>query len=95
MGHGLLRWTLQPNITPVARLLAYVTGLVNQELLLKSKYLLAENCILKAICSQASGSPVPSELRSPKSVNAWAANYCSKSLESPSPTPFSAGIANW
>ena len=48
MGHGLLRWTLQPNITPVARLLAYVTGLVNQELLLKNEYLLAENCILKA-----------------------------------------------
>jgi len=48
MGHGLLRWTLQPNITPVARLLAYVTGLVNQELLLKNEYLLAENRILKA-----------------------------------------------
>ena len=48
MGHGLLRWTLQPNITTVARLLAYVTGLVNQELLLKNEYLLAENCILKA-----------------------------------------------
>ena len=48
MGHGLLRWNLKPNITGVARLLAYVTGLVNQELLLKNEYLLAENRILKA-----------------------------------------------
>ena len=30
------------------RLLAYVTGLVNQELLLRNEYLLAENRILKA-----------------------------------------------
>jgi len=28
--------------------LAYVTGLVNQELLLQNEYLVAENCILKA-----------------------------------------------
>jgi len=31
-----------------ARLLAYVTGLVNQELLLQNKYLAAENRILRA-----------------------------------------------
>ena len=31
-----------------ARLLAYVTGLVNQELPLQNEYLMAENCILKA-----------------------------------------------
>jgi hypothetical protein len=30
------------------RLLAYVTGLVNQELLLRNEYLVAENRILKA-----------------------------------------------
>ena len=48
MGHGLLRWNVKPNITTVARVLTYVTGLVNQELLLKNEYLLAENCILKA-----------------------------------------------
>ena len=34
MGRGLPRWSLKPNISSVARLLAYVTGLVNQELLL-------------------------------------------------------------
>jgi hypothetical protein len=33
---------------PWARLLAYVTGLVNQELLLKNEYLAAENRILRA-----------------------------------------------
>jgi putative transposase len=48
MGRGLLRWSLKPNISNVARLLAFVTGLVNQELLLKNEYLLAENRILKA-----------------------------------------------
>jgi hypothetical protein len=31
-----------------ARLLAYVTGLVNQELLLKNEYLVAESRILRA-----------------------------------------------
>jgi hypothetical protein len=31
-----------------ARLLAYVAGLVNQELLLRNEYLAAENCILRA-----------------------------------------------
>jgi putative transposase len=39
---------VKPNITTVARVLTYVTGLVNQELLLKNEYLLAETCILKA-----------------------------------------------
>jgi hypothetical protein len=33
---------------PWARLLAYVTGLVNQELLLQNEYLAAENRILRA-----------------------------------------------
>ena len=32
----------------VARLLAYVTGMVNQQLLLQNEYLLAENRILRA-----------------------------------------------
>src|SRR5262245_47221268 len=34
--------------TQWARLLAYVTGLVNQQLLLQNEYLAAENCILRA-----------------------------------------------
>jgi hypothetical protein len=48
MGRGLLRCSLKPNISSVPRLLAFVTGLVNQELLLKNEYLLVENRILKA-----------------------------------------------
>jgi len=39
---------LRTNTTTGARLLAYVTGLVNQELLLQNEYLAAENRILKA-----------------------------------------------
>jgi putative transposase len=31
-----------------ARMLAYITGTVVQELLLRSEYLVAENCILRA-----------------------------------------------
>ena len=34
--------------TQVARLLAFVTGLVNQQLLLQNEYLVAENRILRA-----------------------------------------------
>jgi len=47
----------------MARLLAYVTGLVNQELLLQNEYLVAENRILKTglqpgwRLSMASGPP--------------------------------------
>ena len=36
------------NVHRVARLLAYVSGLVNQELLLKNEYLAAENRILRS-----------------------------------------------
>ena len=36
------------NVRPVARLLAYISGLVNQELLLKNEYLAAENRILRS-----------------------------------------------
>src|SRR5215831_17746375 len=39
---------LRTTNTTCARLLAYVTGLVNQELLLQNEYLAAENRILKA-----------------------------------------------
>ena len=39
---------MRTNTTACARLLAYVTGLVNQELLLQNEYLAAENRILKA-----------------------------------------------
>src|SRR5215469_5619782 len=41
-------WTLDMKENSWARLLAYVTGLINQELLLKNQYLAAENRILRA-----------------------------------------------
>ena len=43
---GLMTLGMRDN--PWARLLTYVTGLVNQELLLQNEYLAAENTILKA-----------------------------------------------
>ena len=39
---------MRANTTTCARLLAYVTGLVNQQLLLQNEYLAAENRILEA-----------------------------------------------
>jgi putative transposase len=45
---GRVLWTLDMKENSCARLLAYVTGLINQELLLKNQYLVAENRILRA-----------------------------------------------
>ena len=50
----------------LARLLAYVTGLVNQELLLQNEYLAAENRILRA--------QLPKRLRLTDPV--WSKNSC-------------------
>jgi hypothetical protein len=46
-----------------ARLLAYVTGLINQELLLQNEYLAAENRILRAHLPIRLRLPDPSDLR--------------------------------
>jgi hypothetical protein len=43
-----LLWIFLMPDNKLARLLAYVTGLVNQKLLLKNEYLIAENRILRA-----------------------------------------------
>jgi hypothetical protein len=94
MGRGLLRWSLKPNISSFARLLAFVTGLVNHELLLKNEYLLAENRILKGHLQPGIRRPIRSESRSPKSANGSAGNCCSKSPASPTLTRFSVGIAS-
>jgi hypothetical protein len=54
-----------------ARLLAFVTGLVNQELLLRNEYLLAENRILRGHLSMrlGSGSRIRSESFWPRLPN--------------------------
>jgi hypothetical protein len=44
-----------------ARLLAYVTGLVNQELLLQSEYLIAENRSCERTFRPVCGFPIPSD----------------------------------
>ena len=46
-GDGVL-WPIHVNENKWVRLLAYITGLVNQELLLQNEYLAAENRILRA-----------------------------------------------
>jgi hypothetical protein len=47
--HGFLRWILKTKQrNQVCAALGYVTGFVNQELLLQNEYLAAENDILKA-----------------------------------------------
>jgi hypothetical protein len=55
-----------------ARLLAYVTGLINQELLLKNEYLTAENRILRAHHPLVCGYPIRNAPRWPKLVSALA-----------------------
>jgi hypothetical protein len=52
-----------------ARLLAYVTGLVNQKLLLQHEYLAAENRILRAHVPARLASRIPSDRPSLKSAN--------------------------
>jgi len=58
-----------------ARLLAYVTGAINQELLLKNEYLVAENEILK---TKVKGRLVLS--RGEKATLAEIAHLCSASM---------------
>jgi len=74
------------------RLLAYVTGSVNQELLLQNEYLAAENRILRA--------KLPSRLRLSDPERATLAEigkrldakHCERSPASPNPTPSWPGI---
>jgi hypothetical protein len=56
-----------------ARLLAFVTGLVNQELLLRNEYLAAENASSERTCRRGSGCRMRSDPPWPKSLNDSAA----------------------
>ena len=78
-----------------ARLLAFVTGLVNQELLLRNEYLAAENRILRAHlpswirfsdAERSTLAEVPSDL---------VAKLCRMSRALPGRIPFSSGIGDW
>ena len=70
---------MRTNTTICARLLAYVTGLVNQELLLQNDYLAAENRILKTRATLAEigrrlgrkGLQPVARLAKPDTILAW------------------------
>ena len=53
------------------RLLAYVTGSVNQELLARNEYMATENRILRTSFASACRYPTPDALPSPRSENGW------------------------
>ena len=55
----------------VARLLAFVTGMVNQQVLRQNEYLVAENRILRAHLPHRLRLTGPHELRWQKSANGW------------------------
>jgi hypothetical protein len=74
-----------------ARLLAFVTGLVNQKLLLQNEYLAAENRILRAHLPVRIRLSDPSDPPSLKSASGSAALRSRMSPVSPSPIPFSPG----
>ena len=77
------------------RLLAYVTGSVNQELLLRNEYLAAENRILRTKV------PVRLRLFDPERITLaeigkrLAGERSGKSLALPNPTLFWPGIGDW
>ena len=54
-----------------ARLRAFVTGLVKQELWLRNEYLITENRLLRAPGRLGCGCQIRSELCWPRSRNGW------------------------
>jgi hypothetical protein len=80
---------------PWARLLAYVTGLINQELLLKNEYLAAENRILRAHL------PARPRLSDPEgatlAASAWGGRRCPNVLKRHgiAPAPKRSQNATW
>src|ERR1700693_5892504 len=72
-----------------ARLLAFVTALVNQRLLLQNEYLAAENRILRAHLPDVCAFLIPSDRPSLKSASGSARLRLSRSRVSPNPIPSS------
>jgi putative transposase len=77
-----------------ARLLAYVTGLVNQKLLLQNEYLAAANRILRAHLPAPMRLSDPQRSPSLRSASDSAALLFSRSPVSPSQIPSSPGIGD-
>jgi putative transposase len=80
--------------TQVARLLAYVTGLVNQQLLLQNEYLIAENRILRS--HLPARVPLTNAQRATLSeiARGWGGGRSNRSLQWPNQRPSWLGIAN-
>jgi putative transposase len=77
-----------------ARLLAYVTGLVNQKLLLQNEYLAAANRVLRAHLPAPMRLSDPQRSPSLRSASDAAALLFSRSPVSPSQIPSSPGIGD-
>src|ERR1700691_11893 len=75
-----------------ARLLAYVTGLVNQKLLLQNEYLAAGIASSALIFPPVCAFRIPSDRPSLKSASGSAGLHFSRPPVSPNPIPFSPGI---
>ena len=85
---------MRTNTTAWARLLAYVTGLVNQELLLQNEYLAAENRILKARLQPGWRLSDGEQAALAEIGRRLGRKGLSRLRASPNPIPFSPGIAN-
>jgi hypothetical protein len=75
-----------------ARLLAYVTGTVNQELLLRNEYLAAENKILRGQIKVGCYSQKKKKPPWPKPLTGWDERHWRKWPEQRNPIRFWAGI---
>src|SRR6202051_2784554 len=77
-----------------ARLLTYVTGLVNQELLLQNEYLAAENRILRAHLPTRLRLSDPERSTLAEIGKRLGRKLCTRSPASPNRTPYSRGTAS-
>src|SRR5260221_6584934 len=77
-----------------ARLLAYVTGTVNQELLLRNEYLAAENGILRGQTRVDCCFQKERKRHWPRSLTAWVERLCRTWRQRPSPIRFWVGIGS-
>src|SRR5215472_14945610 len=79
---------------PWGRLLAYVTGTVNQELLLRNEYLAAENWILRAQIRRRLVLSEAEKRHWPRSLTAWVERHWRTWRQRPSPIRFWVGIGS-
>ena len=77
-----------------ARLLAYVTGTVNQELLLRNEYLAAENRILRGQIMVGRCFQKEKRRHWPRSLTAWVERLWRTWRQRPSPIRFWVGIGS-